>query len=522
MTHPMLGMLLQQATHAHQAKAFDQAESLYRAALQLDARNFDALHLLGVLLSDTGRIQEGIGAIERALALHPNAAAHSNLASLYRLTGRLDDAASSYDRALALSPCMPEALNGLGVLRLQQDRVDEALRHFEEALLVHPNFPEAQNNRGNALLRLHRTAHAIQAYQEAIRLSPAYAQAHNNLGFALVQLRECDAALQHYERAIALMPDYARAKLNSALCLLLQGHYAAAWPRYEYRWADQQRGSLRQFEQPRWSGGLSLQGKTLLLHAEQGLGDAIQFCRFAPLAAALGAQVVLEAPASLTEVFQTLGDGIKVISSGDPLPDFDLHCPLASLPLAFAAAPDTLPSKTYLSAAKKDIEHWQQHLPPGSGSFRIGIVWAGSQTDPSRAIPLETLLSALPREAQIISLQKEISTDSAATLVTHPEIVCCEDALNSFADTAAVLANLDLIITIDTSVAHLAGAMGLPVWVLLHTASDWRWMAAGPTTPWYPSARLFRQHTAGDWGSLVTEALQPALQAFCTESPADR
>lgn len=516
----MLGVLFQQALNAHRAGDPDKACKLYQAVLQMAPGHFDTLHFLGLALADTGQILKGAQFIEKALQLVPTSPpALSNLAGLYRQLGRTDEAHQAYERALAYHPAFPEALNGQGNLFHQTREFSKALGCFDKAIEIQPGFAEAHNNRGNALFALRRLEESVAAFGQALALRPNYAEAYNNLGFALVALRRCEEALAAYERALALAPNYARAKLNKGLCHLLMGDYAQGWPLYEYRWADQQRQQKRNFAQPLWLGQEPLIGKSILLHAEQGLGDSIQFCRYIPMLAKLGARIIVEIPASLHTLFESLTGSIELRDEGAPPTSFDMHCPLASLPLAFATAVQSIPDAVpYLAASPEKIIAWETSLGLRAGHPRVGLVWSGNQTDPHRSIPPEILLSRIPALAKAVAVQKDLGPDATLRLRRdYPGLVFCGDSLQDFADTAALLKNLDLLITIDTSVAHLAGALGINAWVLLHSGSDWRWAISGQASPWYPSLRLFRQVQPGDWQGLIDDQLGPVLDAFVND-----
>lgn len=518
--NPMLGLLFQQALNAHRTGQLNKACKLYQAVLQMEPGHFDALHFCGLALADTGQAALGARHIEQALQRNPlSPPALSNLASIYRTLGRLTDARQTYERALSLQPGFAEALNGLGNLLYQEKDFGAALKCFDAAISGATSFPEAYNNRGNTLFALRRLDEATASFREAIALQPTYAEAYNNLGFSLVALRRCEEALDAYDQALKLAPTYERARLNKGLCHLLMGDYAAGWPLYEFRWADRQKAYQRKFDQPLWQGLETLDGKTVLLHAEQGLGDSIQFCRYIPMVARLARQVIVEVPAPLLPLLETLACPALLIEEGRPLPPFDLHCPLASLPLAFTTGIDSIPADIpYLSPDAEKSSIWARELAHHDHP-RIGLVWAGSQTDPHRAISPDLLFDALPPAASIICVQKDIGeADRAQLMENHPELSLHGQRLADFSDTAALLANLDLLITIDTSVAHLAGALGIPAWVLLHSGSDWRWMREGSASPWYPSIRLFRQECAGDWSGLIQRQIRPALETFMRDN----
>jgi hypothetical protein len=328
---------------------------------------------------------------------------------------------------------------------------------------------------------------------------------HNNRGNALQDLMRHDEALASLARAVALKPDYASAYWNESLTRLLQGDFEAGWKLYEWRW---------RMDSPNWPAGIPqwlgeerLNGKTIVLHAEQGLGDAIQFCRYAKLVAARGATVLLQVRPALTALLRNLEGVSRVTAGGERLPPHDFHCPLLSLPLAFKTRLETIPADVpYLFADPQRATRWRRRLGDAP-SPRTGLVWAGSMThknDRNRSLPLLRLLEALPAGIRCYSLQKELRDGDRELLRQRPEIVHLGDDLADLTDTAALLSELDLVISADTSVVHLAGAMGKPVWVLLPFAPDWRWLLDRDDSPWYPTARLFRQTAIGDWAGVLS------------------
>jgi hypothetical protein len=296
---------------------------------------------------------------------------------------------------------------------------------------------------------------------------------------------------------------------NEALLRLLTGDFSRGWAKYEWRWRNESLAlSTRNFSQPLWLGAEAIDGKTILLHSEQGLGDTIQFCRYVPLVAARGARVILEVERPLHEIMTNLAGATEVISKGDALPDFDFHCPLLSLPLAFGTHLETIPSLTsYLRAPGQTLKHWQARLGPKARP-RIGLVWSGRpahKNDQNRSISLRSLLPLLDIEATFVSLQKDVRSDDAAVLKECNDVLHFGDELKDFSDTAALILQLDLVISVDTSVAHLAGALGEPVWILLPYNPDWRWLLDRDDSPWYPSARLFRQQQIGNWAGVIDQ-----------------
>jgi Tfp pilus assembly protein PilF len=429
---------------------------------------------------------------------------------------RFEEAVASYDRALAAQPHYAEALSNRGNALYELQRFDEAVSSFDRALVERPHYAQALSNRGNALRGLRRFGEALESYDRAVALSPVHADALVNRGNMLKELRRIDEALDSYDRAIALQPDLADAHFNKALCELLRGDYDRGFTRYEWRWdCTQGRQTIRDFAQPLWLGAEDIAGKTILLHAEQGYGDTIQFCRYVPLVVARGARVILEVPKALRTLMETLAGPAQILSRGDPLPDFDLHCPLLSLPLAFRTWVETIPSATpYLQAPAKSAVEWRKRL----GRKRrpaIGVAWSGLAThgnDRFRSMKLAALLPLFDTRATFVSVQKEVRAEDAVLLKSCGDVIHFGDELRDFADTAALIANLDLVIAVDTSVAHLAGALAKPLWVLLPFGSDWRWLLDRNDSPWYPTARLFRQDAERTWDDVVKQVRTALLR----------
>jgi hypothetical protein len=352
-----------------------------------------------------------------------------------------------------------------------------------------------------------------------VQLAPHHPGGYTNLGSLLDQLGQPQQALDNYERAIALDPSCALAYWNRSLIYLRQGDYARGWHDYEWRWQAETLDlskKRRDFPQPVWTGHGSLQGKTILLHAEQGFGDVLQFCRYAPLVAQRGAKVLLEVKAPLAALLGSLDGVAQIVIKDEPLPPFDYHIPLMSLPLAFGTTLESIPAASpYLSADPAKAAAWTAQLAGGrpaasSTRPRVGIVWAGNPehlNDHNRSIALSRFARLFDAPCEFISLQKQLSATDQALLDTLP-VRQVADQLHDFSDTAALIAALDLVITVDTSVAHLAGALGKKVWILLQAPFEWRWLEQGQTSPWYPSATLFRQPQPGDWDSVLAEVAQ--------------
>ena len=495
----------------------EDALASYDRALALRQDYAEAWSNRASVLVELGRLEEALTACERALALRPDfAEALSNRASALADLGRADEALAACDRALALRPGFAEALANRASVLWRLGRHAEALDGADAALALDPGDADAWSNRGAALAALDRPQEALASYERALALRPDHAEAWSNHGTALAAQHRLEEARASYGRALALRPDHAEARFNLASLELLTGDYAAGWRDYEFRWRSRRSTSPRRaFSQPQWHGE-TLAGQTLLLHAEQGFGDTIQFCRYAPLAAARGARVVLEVQPALLPLLAGLPGVAEVLSYGSPLPPFDLHCPLLSLPLAFGTTLETIPAPhEYLHSDPARAARWAARFA-GVAGRRIGLVWAGNLSaavDRQRAMRFATLRPLLDADVMFYALQKDVPDLDRADLAAVPRLDNLGPDSLDFADTAAAIAQLDLVITIDTAVAHLAGAMGKPTWVMLRADPDWRWLLGRDDSPWYPSVRLFRQRTPGDWDEVVARVRAALAEA---------
>jgi tetratricopeptide (TPR) repeat protein len=339
-----------------------------------------------------------------------------------------------------------------------------------------------------------------------------FPEAHNNRGNVLNDLKRYDEALVNFDRAIALNPNYAQANVNMGLLLLLLGNYADGWPLYEWRWKiTPYKYASRSFSQPLWLGETSIAGKTILLYSEQGFGDAIQFVRYVPMVTSLGADVILEIQADLVPLVGHLSSSSRIIAKGDQLPEFNFHCPLMSLPLALGTtSTEKIPSSVpYLTLASSIRNKWHDRLGKRVRP-RVGLVWSGNpchQNDRNRSIRLRIFEPLLSMDLDFHVLQKEIRDDDRVTVLEFNNIQLHENEISDFSDTAALISELDLVISVDTSVAHLAGALGKEVWILLPFSPDYRWMLHRTDTPWYPTARFFRQSEIGNWQSVIADVV---------------
>lgn len=505
---PNLGRLQRQALSSFQQGHFDKAERLCAAILEYRGDDFEALHLLGFIHLQRGRHADAIGLLAKAVRADAGSVdARSNLGLTFHNAGRFEEAIAQYRNALALAPHHPEILYNLGNAFLALERIDDALASYDEVLTNDPSHVGARVNSGNTLLRLNRPADALASYDLALALMPGHPQILTNRGHALRRLDRPQDALAYLTAALAKSPEFPEAHFEAALASLTLGDFTAGWKAYEWRWktgafADKRRS----FRQPLWLGNAPLSAKTILLHAEQGFGDTLQFIRYASLLASRGARVICEVQPELISLLAGF-DGVEVIAKGCTLPHFDLHCPLLSLPLAFGTTLATIPAGVpYLTAPAARIAHWRERLP--QEGLRVGFVWSGSaahNNDANRSIPLARFVSLFENSPfACFSLQCEMRDADRHILSSLPNLVDLASELSDFADTAAVISLLDVVVSVDTAVAHLAGALGKPVVILLPHAADFRWMRERCDTPWYPTATLLRQPVFGDWDSVVS------------------
>jgi tetratricopeptide (TPR) repeat protein len=499
--HNSRGLALQELKRPAEALlAFDKAIALRPGFAE-------AHYNRGLVLHELDRAIEALTAFETAVAFRSNfPEAHYNRGRVLEQVGRSADALAAYDRAIALKPVFAEPYTGRGNILQDMRRLEEALANHEQAIALKASFAEAHNNRCIALLYLMRPEEALESCDKAIGLKPDFSEAYNNRGNILQDLRRFDEALTAFEKAIALAAHYGDARSNRSLLLLLLGRFKEGWR--EHEWRKQRRAgpvASNSYSQPLWLGEEDLEGKTIFVWWEQGFGDTIQFCRYAKLLEARGAKVIMSVQPALEALLKSLSPSIEFIDH-DPA-DFDYHCSLMTLPLAFNTTLETIPvDQRYLRADDDLRAEWEARLPP-KGKPRIGVIWSGSSTHGiyNRSMPLETFSALVGPGADWICLQKEISQSDVAALKQDSRVIFFGDELRDFSDTAALLDAMDLVITIDTSVAHLAGAMGKPVWILLPYSGDWRWLLGRSDSPWYPTARLFRQQALGDWSGPVEQ-----------------
>jgi tetratricopeptide (TPR) repeat protein len=505
---PNISRMLRRALHAHERGEFEKAQRLYTALLQHAPQNFDALHGLGKIHYRCGRVDTALALFQAALKADiERADGFASLGLVFHSLRRFKDALASYDEGLRIAPDDAELLNRRGVALLELGRPREALENFERVLAADPDCLDALGNLGNALLKLNRPPQALAAYDRALSIVPENAQLLTNRAVALRRLDRPHEALMSANRALVAKPDFAQARFVESVARLTLGDFGAGWRGYEARWAVGFLASQRRtFTAPLWLGEGSLDGRTILLHAEQGLGDTIQFVRYVPLLAGRGAKIILEVQRELVRLLSPMPGVAAVLGRGQALPGFDCHCPLLSLPLAFATELATIPAEIpYIAPPDDEIAVWRRSLPRRRPL--VGLTWSGApahDNDLNRSMRLATLapLFDLP-DVAFVSLQQEVREEDAPVLHDYANVLRLGGQFRDFADTAAAISQLDAVISVDTAVAHLAGAMGKPLFLLLPFAADYRWMRGRHDSPWYPSARLFRQPGFGDWDGAV-------------------
>lgn len=517
-----VGADLQQAQTLHRAGQYSQAAALYQKILHDHPTNFDALTMFAMLAFQCGRSDDALQLLERALQVNPTSAnAWANHGNVLNALRRHEEALASLDHALVLQEKFPEAWLSRGIVLRELGRVEEAVASYDRALELKHGFTQAWNNRGNALEQMERWEEALESFDHALKREPRLAEAWYNRGNVLRTLGRHKEALASWDRAQAINPDYANAHYNEGLCRLLLGDYERGWEKYEWRLRGKIREGPRSFTQPLWLGKEDIAGKTILLHAEQGYGDTIQFCRYVRHVATLGATVLLEVQPALVSLLEGLAGASQVLARGTSLPPFDCHTPLLSLPLAFMGKlGTTIPQPDpYLVAPAAKMESWRGEIGDADG-LRIGMAWSGSPThanDRNRSMRLTELVPLLDiAGVTFISLHQEVRDHDQALLTQTPRLRHYGPRLQDFSDTAALIATLDLVITVDTVIAHLAGALGKPVWILLAHDPDWRWLLERSDSPWYSTAKLYRQSVAGDWSS-VTSQVAKDLQTLCVQ-----
>jgi tetratricopeptide (TPR) repeat protein len=543
MEQPSQDEQLEEAIRHHTAGQLAEAETIYRSLIDKDPRDADALHLLGALTAQKGDGLAALGFIDRAVAIDPECAdfhnnkglilanlgktdeavaahaeavrhrpdfaeAHNNLGNVLLKKGAFPEAVAAYRRTIALRPDYANAHNNLGVAFQKQKKLEEAIAAYRTAVTLQPDHGEAHSNLGVALRETGRMSEAIEEYRTAIRFDDECVDAYVNLGAALHDTGHDDDAIPLLNCAIELNPHHEPAHYNLALALLTKGDYERGWEEYEHRafalWAR------RKMAAPLWNG-TDLTGKTILLVGEGGFGDAIQFARYIPMVKQRGGHVIVQVQGELVQLLKGIDGADEVLPKEQRPPIIDTYCPLLSLPRVFGTTIQNIPASPYLSANAAISQRWATKLADKKG-LRIGLAWAGSKAhhnDANRSLALSQFapLRSIP-EIWLFSLQRDRAGENSAAV----DLIDWTNELSDFTKTAGLIANLDLVISVDTAVAHLAAAMGKKVWLLLPFVADWRWNVDRSDSPWYPTMRLFRQEVAGEWNSVISRVSE-ALKA---------
>jgi tetratricopeptide (TPR) repeat protein len=486
----------------------DQAAAALERAAQLQPKDCKVLNDWGVCLAKQGKLDQAISIFKRTLRNDARwIAAHKNLIFALTQQRKPADAEAAARNWIEIEPHSVEAINQLGSVLAGNGRLTDAMDCWTAALKIAPTDADANANLGRALGELNRHEEAIAPLQQAVATRPDSVELLCQLGSNFVHLHRYDQARSAFDRALAIQPDNAMARGKRALLALLTGDFATGWRDYEWRWKEKDFPHNRRYAHvPQWKGS-DIAGKTILLHSEQGLGDSIQFVRYAPLVAQRGANVVLQCQPEVVSLLAKVQGVSEIVSNEQTPPRFEVQCPLMSLPLAFGTTVTTIPATVpYLTAEPAVVERWRPRLA-AAGKRKIGLVWAGRPThrkDRARSIPLAAFAPlAAVKDVQFFALQKGPAESEARTPPAGMQLVSLGPELTDFLDTAAVIEQLDLLISVDTAVVHLAGAMNKPVWTLLADVNDFRWLRGRDDSPWYPSMRLWRQTAGGDWSTVI-------------------
>ena len=512
--------IFQMGLDRHKSGDLRSAAAVYEEVLRRDPANAEALHLLGLVAYQAGQPQPAIDFMSRAIAINPKAAPmYGNRGLALAAAGRFEDALADYDQAIALQPDLAEPHQNRGAALHALGRYDDAVASYDQALRLSPENPAALNDRGASLRAAGRRDAALADYDAALALDRRNLAAWYNRGGTLRDLGRVEAAIESYGEAIALNPDFAIAHHNRALCRLQLGDYAGGFEEYEWR------RRCPTFDDPRYGlerpwKGQPLKGKSLFVYPELYQGDVIQFARFALAAEQVGARVRIAAPRAMHSVLQTMSPTIELLDEAATADDYDYQAALLSLPHGFKTTLETLPNEPYLRADPARVTHWREAIGPKG--LKVGVVWQGSTLPYAlplqRSFPLAAMkgLTGLP-DVRLISLQKVNGLEQLTALPRGMKVqdlgAGFDPGPDLFVDTAAAMACCDLVITPDTSVAHLAGALGVTAWLALPAVSDWRWMSGRDDSPWYPYTRIFRQTEPGDW-TAVFDAMAVALKGL--------
>ncbi len=525
-------------------KRFDEAILAFHSAITIRPDHMDSHIGLARVLANLKRYDEAIAAYHKAYSVRPDAECAYELGRLLHELRRYGEAADYYRKATATKPDYVKALDGLGnaladlkrhgeavaafkkILALdpgdipalvnlgntlyEHRQFDEAIEYFQRVFFIDPDNVAAHNGLGSVLVELNRVDEAITHFNRALELDAGYEGAVYNLGVALERQFRYDEALEKYAQAAALKPDFAEACWNSGLVHLLHGRFSIGWPDYEYRRQLKGAVPLPVAPYPRWDGTAEIDGKKLLIQAEQGFGDAIQAARYIPLLEHRGVECWMQCLKPMTGIIRRSFPRVHVVDVGEMPDGLDFHIPVMSLPGAMKtdSEEDIPASVPYLAADPERVAYWEQQLPEGFGE-RVGLVWRGNPqhgNDHNRSSRLHDCLQLVTGNTEVlfVTLQKDLTAEEQALLQDLPNVKALDAELTGFDESAAVMCNLDIVISIDSAPAHLAGALGIPIWILLPLHGEWRWMLDRTDSPWYPSATLFRQHSFGNWQELIS------------------
>jgi len=555
--------VLRKALALHKEGKLDEAKFLYQEILRLDSRHFDSIQLLGAIATQKKQWANAQALYKKALSINPfSAAVFYNQGIVLNELQLFDESLLSYEKAIDLKPDHAEAYCNRGNVLLELNRLNEALKSYEKAIEINKDFAQAYSNKGSVLQKLNLLQDALSSYDNAIKLKSEFAEAFYNRGNVLHGLKLLEEAISNYDKSIEIKndyyeafynrglvlyelmrldeaevsfakaieykPDHADAHWNNSLIHLLRGDFEKGFNDFEWRWRIESArnfSSKSLYSQPTWLGKDSLFNKTILLWSEQGLGDTLQFCRYAKLVSKLGAKVILEVQEPLFKILQNLEGVDQLVVKGSELPHFDYQCPLMSLPLAFqsnlATIPDSIP---YIFPNLDIVNYWKIKLS-NSNKLKVGLVWSGGYrpnqpelraVNDRRNIPFHFFNILKDLNIDFFSLQKGDPAESEFKALLNSSlnelnIIDHTDELKDFTDTAGLIQNLDLVISVDTSTAHLAAAIGKPVWILNRHDICWRWLLDRSDSPWYPNVRLFRQQDRGDWNNVLLDVYNDLL-----------
>lgn len=507
--------LLQTAVNFHNLKDWTQAANLYRKILLTNPNHFDANHLLAAALYEQKDFPSALFYINKAIEIDPKVPfTYNTLGLIISNLGDKKSAIESYKIAIKLKPDYFEALFNLGNLLNDLKEYKLAIRSYDQCLKINNCYIHAYLNRGNAYKELSLYEEAIKNYDDAISIDLKFFDAIYNKGLVLQQIGEHDDALRCYENVLLVNPEHIPARWALSLCQLLLGDLTNGFINYEIRFKNREISSsftTRDLKSPIWLGDQDIKDKIIFVYHEQGLGDTIQFSRYIETLSNIGAKVIFEVQKPLTKLLSSNNidtDRVTIISDGDEIPEHDYRCSLLSLPLALKTNLNNIPKRTkYISSPDQYLEKWEKILGKKNKN-RIGVVWSGNKdhkNDINRSIPLNIFSDFFLDNCEYYSLQKEVRESDFSLLKSHDQIIHLGDQLTDFMDTAAACDLMDLVITVDTSVAHLSAALGVNTWVLIPFNPDWRWLLNRNESPWYPTIKLFRQQKPGDWTSALTE-----------------